>query len=77
MTSRVSIGAPFSSVALRLDPAERHHLFSLYDLRTPERRLPGEEHVGEPLRHMVDGLAGQPAFVLGWRWDIVRIISSP
>jgi hypothetical protein len=32
---------------------------------------PGEEHVGEPLRHMVDRLAGQPAFVLGWRWDIL------
>lgn len=56
---------------LRLDPAERHHLFSLYDRPTRERRLPGEEHVGEPLRHMVDGLAGQPAFVLGWRWDIL------
>ena len=56
---------------LRLDPAERHHLFSLYDRPTQERRLPGEEHVGEPLRHMVDGLAGQPALVLGWRWDIL------
>jgi transcriptional regulator with XRE-family HTH domain len=56
---------------LRLDPAERHHLFSLYDRPTRERRLPGEEHVGEPLQHMVDGLAGQPAFVLGWRWDIL------
>jgi serine/threonine protein kinase len=54
---------------LRLDPAERHHLFSLYDRPTPEGRLPGEEHIGEPLRHVVDGLAGQPAFVLGWRWD--------
>src|SRR6202167_682447 len=40
---------------LRLDPAERHHLFSLYDRPTPERRLPGEEHVGEPLQRMVDG----------------------
>ncbi len=57
--------------ALRLDPAERHHLFSLYDRPAPERRLPGEEHIGEPLRRMMDGLAGQPAFVLGWRWDIL------
>jgi len=56
---------------LRLDPAERHHLFALYDRPTPKRRLPGEERVGEPLRHMVDGLAGQPAFVLGRRWDIL------
>jgi transcriptional regulator with XRE-family HTH domain len=56
---------------LRLDPAERRHLFSLYDRLTPERCLPGEEHVDDPLRYMVDGLAGQPAFVLGWRWDIL------
>ncbi len=56
---------------LRLDPAERHHLFSLYDRPTQARRLRGEERVGEPLRQMVDGLAGQPAFVLGWRWDIL------
>jgi transcriptional regulator with XRE-family HTH domain len=56
---------------LRLDAAERHHLFSLYDRPTQTRRLPGEEHVDEPLRHMVDGLAGQPALVLGWRWDIL------
>jgi len=25
---------------LRLDPAERHHLFSLYNRLTPERRIP-------------------------------------
>jgi len=56
---------------LRLDPAERHHLFALYDRPTPERRLLGEEHVGEPLRHLMDGLAGQPALVIGWRWDIL------
>ncbi len=56
---------------LRLDAAERHHLFSLYDRPSPEGRLSGEEQVGEPLRLMVDGLAGQPAFVLGWRWDIL------
>ena len=59
------------SDVLRLDPAERQHLFSLYDRSTIGRRLPGEEHVGEPLQRMVDGLAGQPAFVLGWRWDIL------
>jgi transcriptional regulator with XRE-family HTH domain len=56
---------------LRLDPAERNHLFSLYDRPTPDRRRPGAEPVGEPLRRMLDGLAGQPAFVLGWRWDIL------
>ena len=57
--------------ALQLDPAERHHLFSLYDRPTQELRLADEEQVAEPLRHMVDGLSGQPAFVLGWRWDIL------
>ena len=56
---------------LRLDRAERRHLFSLYDRPAPEQRPLGEEQVGEPLRHMVDGLAGHPAFVLGWRWDIL------
>lgn len=56
---------------LRLDPAERYHLFALYDRPTPERRLPGEERVDEPLQRMVDGLAAQPALVLGWRWDIL------
>jgi hypothetical protein len=59
------------AAVLRLDPAERRHLFCLYDRATQARRLPGEEHVGEPLRHMMDGLAEQPAFVLGWRWDIL------
>jgi len=55
---------------LRLDPAERQHLFSLYDRPTLERRLSSEQ-VGEPLRRMVDALAEQPALVLGWRWDIL------
>jgi len=57
--------------ALRLDSVERSHLFSLYDRPMPERRRPGEEQVGEPLGRMVDGLAGQPALVLGWCWDIL------
>lgn len=56
---------------LRLDPAERNHLLSLYDRVSVERRQPDEEHVGEPLQRMVDGLADQPALVLGWRWDIL------
>lgn len=56
---------------LRLDLAEQHHLFSLYDRPAPGRRPPAEEKVDEPLQQMVDGLGGQPAFVLGWRWDIL------
>jgi transcriptional regulator with XRE-family HTH domain len=56
---------------LRLDPAERQHLLSLYDRSAKERRLSDGEQVAEPLRRMVDGLGGQPAFVLSWRWDIL------
>jgi len=57
--------------ALRLDPAERRHLFLLYDRPAPEPRRASQERVSESLRRMVDGLTGQPAFVLGWRWDIL------
>ncbi len=56
---------------LRLDSTERGHLFSLYDRTAPTRRVPGEELVDAPLQRMVDGLVGQPALVLGWRWDIL------
>jgi transcriptional regulator with XRE-family HTH domain len=56
---------------LQLDPAERQHLFSLYDRPTSDRRSFGEERVDEPLQRMVDGLAGQPVLVLGWRWDVL------
>jgi transcriptional regulator with XRE-family HTH domain len=57
--------------ALRLDPTERRHLFVLYDRRAPERPLLGPERVDEPLRRMLDSLTGQPAYVLGRRWDIL------
>ena len=56
---------------LRLDPAERAHLFALYDRATPDRRPPQDDDVGEPLRRMVDALVDQPALALGWRWDIL------
>lgn len=59
------------SRVLRLDPAERDYLFSLYDSPTQALCLPAEQQVTEPLRQMLDGLAVQPAFVLGWRWDIL------
>ena len=57
--------------ALRLDVVERRHLFALHDRSAPELRLTGGEQIGEPLRRMLDSLVGQPAFVLGWRWDIL------
>jgi PAS domain-containing protein len=57
--------------ALRLDPTERRHLFVLHDRPPPERRPAGAERVDEPLRQMLDSLTGQPAFVLGRRWDVL------
>ncbi len=57
--------------ALRLDPTERRHLYVLHDRPTPEQRPAGAERVDEPLRRMLDSLTGQPAYVLGRRWDIL------
>ncbi len=57
--------------ALRLDPAERRHLFALADRPAPERRDSGPEIVDEPIRRLLMSLAGQPAYVLGRRWDIL------
>ena len=59
------------SGALRLDPIERRHVFVLHDRPAPERRPAGAERVDEPLRRMLDSLTGQPAFVLGRRWDVL------
>src|ERR1700744_1651645 len=39
--------------ALRLDPAERRHLFVLNDRPPPEKWATGPEHVEEPLRRML------------------------
>lgn len=57
--------------ALRLDPTERRHLFVLHDRPTPGRCIAGEERVDEQLRRTLDSLTGQPAFVLGRRWDVL------
>ncbi len=57
--------------ALRLDPAERRHLFVLNDRLAPEARPAGPERVEEPLRRMLKSLTGQPAYVLGRRWDVL------
>jgi transcriptional regulator with XRE-family HTH domain len=56
---------------LQLDTAERHHLFALYDRPVPEQRIADDAQVGRPLQMMVEGLAGQPALVLDWLWDIL------
>ncbi|KLD76913.1 helix-turn-helix domain-containing protein [Xanthomonas hyacinthi] len=57
--------------ALKLDPAERRHLFALNNRPPPEAALTGPEQVEEPLRRMVQSLTGQPAYVLGRRWDVL------
>ena len=58
------------AIALRLDDTERQHLFALNG-HTPPTRSTGLERVEEPLRRLLDSLAGQPALVLGRRWDIL------
>ena len=57
--------------ALRLDQTERRHLFVLHDRPAPDWPQASTASVGEPLRRMLDSLAAQPAYVLGWRWDIL------
>jgi transcriptional regulator with XRE-family HTH domain len=57
--------------ALRLDAAERQHLYILNDRSPPEPRTTGPELVEAPLRRMLESLTGQPAYVLGRRWDIL------
>lgn len=57
--------------ALRLDRAERQHLFTLADRPSPELRATGPEHVPEALVRMLNSMADQPAYVLGRRWDVL------
>ncbi|MGV1755587.1 helix-turn-helix transcriptional regulator [Rhizobium sp. A22-96] len=57
--------------ALRLDPAERRHLFTLSDRPSAEAPSRGPEDVPDALRRMLASLAGQPAYVLGRRWDVL------
>lgn len=58
--------------ALKLDPAERRHLFILNDRPPPQTTGPaGPEMVEEPLHRMLASLTGQPAYVLGRRWDVL------
>jgi transcriptional regulator with XRE-family HTH domain len=56
--------------ALRLDAAERHHLFVLCG-RAPDAKSTGCEVIDEPLRRMLVSLTDQPAYVLGRRWDVL------
>ena len=57
--------------ALHCNPIERRHLFLLFDRTAPEQTATPSERVGEPLRRMLDSMTGQPAYVLGRRWDVL------
>lgn len=57
--------------ALRLDAAEKQHLFILADRHPPERRAVAPEKVDGPLLHMLQSLVLQPAYVVGRRWDVL------
>lgn len=57
--------------ALQLDPAERRHLFTLSDRPSAEVPSRGPEDVTDALRRMLASLTGQPAYILGRRWDVL------
>jgi transcriptional regulator with XRE-family HTH domain len=57
--------------ALRLDAAEKQHLFILAGRQQPERRAAAPEKVDGPLLHMLQSLVLQPAYVVGRRWDVL------
>ncbi|TIT03878.1 helix-turn-helix transcriptional regulator [Mesorhizobium sp.] len=57
--------------ALRLDTAEKRHLFILAGRQQPERRTVEPEKIDGPLLHMLQSLVLQPAYVVGRRWDVL------
>ena len=57
--------------ALKLDPAEKRHLFILAGRPAPSPRPQTPERVEAPLLHTLESLAAQPAYVMGRRWDVL------
>ena len=57
--------------ALRLDPAEKRHLFILAGRPAPHPHPSNPERVEAPLMHTVASLTIQPAYVMGRRWDVL------
>ncbi|HEY3090560.1 MAG TPA: helix-turn-helix domain-containing protein, partial [Jatrophihabitantaceae bacterium] len=55
--------------ALRLTPAERTHLVLLGRGEQPPPRRAPAERVSPTLRRLVENLGGNPAYILGRRWD--------
>ncbi len=57
--------------ALKLDAAEKRHLFILAGRPPPSPRPENPERVEAPLRHTLASLTIQPAYVTGRRWDVL------
>lgn len=57
--------------ALRLDAAERRHLFHLADRPLPDRPGAAMDTVSPELRRLLDGLGATPAYIKGRRWDVL------
>jgi transcriptional regulator with XRE-family HTH domain len=57
--------------ALKLDAAEKRHLFTLAGRAPPSPRPTSPERVESPLLHTLSSLALQPAYVMGRRWDVL------
>lgn len=57
--------------ALKLDAAEKRHLYILAGRQPPNSRPSNPERVEAPLRHTLTSLTIQPAYVMGRRWDVL------
>jgi transcriptional regulator with XRE-family HTH domain len=57
------------ATALRLTPAERNHLILLGRGERAPALKPPAERVAPTLRRLVENLGGNPAWILGRRWD--------
>ena len=57
--------------ALKLDPAEKRHLFILAGRQAPNPRPQTPEQIEAPLLHTLASLASQPAYVMGDRKSVV------
>ncbi|MFF8843169.1 helix-turn-helix transcriptional regulator [Streptomyces sp. NPDC015127] len=57
---------------LRLEPAEREHLYLLAGLNPPQSP-PAALPVPEPLRRLIDGWLPRPAYVIDRHWNVVVV----
>ena len=59
------------AAALRLDPSEKRHLFVLSGRPPPEAESSPGAEVHEGARRMLASMQAQPAYITGWRWDLL------